>query len=168
MLNGQGRVRKPAASPPRNPTRHREHRGSGAMSRSRDFGRRWSTPAMVAGSSPSKWAYFDGRQNHFRACNAIVATRSAWVTARIHLSQYRDKRKCRLGRPNSEILTTGPSDLHQTADLSGLRVYRSCSLQTVKVASRDGDPMVTRRYAGVVPPPAALLLPPRTSLPPPN
>ena len=116
-------------------TRQRVPRKCSSKSSSRDFGRRWSTPAMVAGSSPSKWAYFDGRQNHFRACNAIVATRSAWVTARIHLSEYRDTRKCRLGRPNGNPCNRASgssSDLHPTADLSGLRVYRSCSLQTVK------------------------------------
>ena len=31
----------------------------------------------MSGSSPLRWAYFDGRQTHFRVCNSLVATRSA-------------------------------------------------------------------------------------------
>ena len=96
-----------------------------------------SSDSKRSGWNRTRWACFDYRQNHIRACNAIVRTRSAQITARIHLSQYRNARRCRLSQSNSEIPTTGTSGssphLKTTPDLSGrgvshfLRKYPGCA-----------------------------------------
>ena len=60
--------------------------------------------------------------------------RSAQVTARVHLSHYRDTRRCRLGRSNSETPTTGTSGsaphLKTVPNLSGRGVFHFRWLST--------------------------------------